>query len=289
MLAARDQRPRQGATLIVGASGLLGPYLMRAAEGLGPVVGLSRGGPDIAADCRDRCVMARVLRQVRPDAVIFAAALTDVERCEREPASADALNRGALADLVELLAAGTRLVYISTDQVYPDRPGLHRETATGPVNVYGRSKLAGEAAALRSPGALVLRTNLFGPSMTPGRTSLSDFMIDRLRSGEELRLFKDVLFSPLHLNTLSELVVELMAMRAEGVLNLGCRDGASKMAFGYLLAEHLGLPLRNVLEVEAARLSARAPRPLDMRLDVGRLEAVLNRRLPTLTEEVSKL
>lgn len=276
-------------TLVIGASGLLGPYLMRSAARLGPVTGLSRRGPDVECDLLDFAAVRRWLRENPPKVVIYAAALTDVDYCQSAAELADALHRQAVANVVDGLPDGVQLVYISTDQVYPDTPGPHKEETTSPVNIYGKSKLAGEYAALEYPGALVLRANLFGPSLTPGRQSLSDFMLEKLTTKSELTLFKDVLFSPLHIETLSDLVTELISKNVEGVFNIGCREGKSKMEFGYALARHFQLPLTRVKEVDSTMLPGRVRRIKDMCMDVGKLEKVLNRRLPTLFEEISKL
>ena len=276
-------------TLIMGASGLLGPYLLRAAVPLGAALGLSRSGPDVKCDLLDFSAVRRCLSQIAPSVIIYAAALTDVDRCEREPDLAEALHCQAVENVIDALHDDAKFVYISTDQVYPDTPGPHHENTIGPINVYGKSKLSGENAALVHPGTLVLRANLFGPSMTPGRQSLSDFMLDKLKSQSELTLFKDALFSPLHMATLSEIAIELIAANIHGVFNIGCREGMSKMEFGYTLARHFQMPVTNVKEVESARVPGRVPRIKDMRMDVGKLEKTLNRKLPTLLDEVSKL
>ncbi len=275
--------------VVMGASGLLGPYLMEAAGSRNTVVGVSRRGPEVQLDLLDFHAVRCWLRETRPSLVIYAAALTDVDRCEREPALADALHRQAVENVQAALREDASLVYISTDQVYPDTPGPHREVHTGPINVYGHSKLEGENAALQHPGSLVVRTNLFGPSHTAWRQSLSDFMRYKFSTGEPVSLFRDVLFTPLQLSTLAHLVMRLVTMDIHGVFNLGSRDGMSKMEFGYAIASHFGLPTDQVKEVDSSTLPGRVHRIKDMRMDVSRVEQTLNTRMPTLLEEIAKL
>ena len=153
----------------------------------------------------------------------------------------------------------------------------------------GIGKLAGEFAALVKTGSLVLRTNFFGPSHSPGRSSLSDWLIGSLTSRQPVTLFKDVLFSPLHMSTLCERIVDALARRLAGVFNLGCREGVSKMEFGLLVAEHLGLRTDTVTVGNSAALPRRAPRPLDLRMNVGRMEKAMRITMPTLREEIKKL
>jgi len=276
-------------TLVTGASGLLGPYLIEAAARVGEVVGVSRHG-DFACDLEQGQSVRRTVGEIGPDIVIHAAALTDVDRCEREPEAADRANRAMVANLVDALPGNCRLVHISTDQVYPDGSGPYCEGTEKPVNIYGHSKLAGELAALGHPDTLVLRTNLFGPSRTPGRQSLSDFVAESLVAGRITTLFGDVLFSPLHMATLAKVTIEAALVGGlRGIYNLGSRDGMSKRDFGLAVAAHLGLSTATVRDGRSTDVPARAPRPLDLRLDVRRIEAALGRRMSTLQEEIEKL
>lgn len=275
--------------LVTGSTGLLGPYLVRAAAAIGEPVGLARRGGDINCDLGDAAAVAAAIRKVRPDLVVHAAALTSVDRCEREPDAADRANRLATLNLAEALPEEIALVYVSTDQVYPDVPGEKREEEERPVNVYGASKLAGERIVVARSNGLALRCNLFGPSLSAGRQSLSDWIIASARGGHPMTLFKDVFFSPLHMATLSRLAFAAATAGLAGVYNLGCRAGASKSEFARMVAIRLGLSLATAVEGVSTNLPGRAARPRDLRMDVTRLETALGCTLPTLAEEVAKL
>jgi dTDP-4-dehydrorhamnose reductase len=278
-------RPR---ILVTGASGLLGPYLVSALDELGEVVTLARREADIRCDLVDVGQTEAALRRVAPAIIVNAAAMTDVDRCESDPAAAMAANATAVDNLVGA-ATEAYLVQISTDQVYGSSGAPHREGTEAPVNAYGRTKLAGEAAARRHPHHLVLRTNLFGPSRTPGRSSLSDFVAGRLGAGEPITLFTDVAFSPLHAATLADLVTELCRRRLVGTYNAGSREGMSKHDFGVLVARQLGLSTATVTPGRSTDVPGRAARPLDLRLAVTALENALGTIMPRLQEEVERL
>jgi dTDP-4-dehydrorhamnose reductase len=275
--------------LITGATGLLAPYLVEACRRDGMVVTTARSGGDHPCDLRDTAATRALLADVAPDVIVHAAGLTDVDRCERESAEAYASNRDAAAGLANALPESARLVAISTDQVYPDTAGPHREDAVGPVNVYGKSKIAGEQASLRHGKTIVLRTNFFGPSRRDGRQSLSDFVVRSLTERRPVTLFEDVLFSPLHMATLADLVVEVVECGLVGVFNAGCRDGDTKAAFGLAVAQHKGLQTDMARLGRSSELPDRAPRAHDLRLDVARLEGAVGRPMPTLHEEIAKL
>jgi dTDP-4-dehydrorhamnose reductase len=275
--------------LITGATGLLAPYIIAAASDYAEVITTARAGADRDCDLSDLSAARALLEGVAPDIVVHSAGLTDVERCEREPAAALAANRDMAANLAAALPPTGRLVVISTDQVYPDTAGPHRENTTGPVNVYGKSKLAGERAALAHPRALVLRTNFFGPSRTEGRQSLSDFVVASLSQNKPVTLFDDVFFSPLHMATLAELVVTAAERELTGVFNAGSRNGMSKADFALGVARHLRLPTASATIGSSKSMPGRAPRTSDLRMDISRIEQAMGVPMPTLTREIERL
>ena len=225
------------------------------------------------------------VRELKEESV----ALTDVDGCETGTARADGLNRKAVASIVSALPEDARLVQVSTDQVYAGDAAPYAEDDIGPINEYGRSKLAGEVEAMRFPGALVLRLNFFGPSRTPGRSSLSDWMIETLAAGTPMTLFEDSLFSPLHLETAARVTVDAARRGLTGIYNLGSRDGASKADFGLAIAQHLSLDAGQARIGQSADTPGRVRRPKDMRMDVSRIEAALGYPMPTLRSEIQRL
>ena len=275
--------------LVTGATGLLGPYLVDACRRAGEVITTSRNGGDYPCDLTEPADVARLVDAVEPTIVVHAAAMTDVDACERDPDTAVALNCQTVAHLAEAVQNSCRVVVVSTDQVYPDSAGPHGEEDVGPVNVYGRTKLEGERAALSRPRSLVVRTNFFCASRSAGRQSLSDFIEHSLARGAAITLFDDVLFSPLHAKTLSDVIVDLVHCGFEGVVNVGSVDGMSKLEFGLAVADHLGLDTATVRAGNSSDIPGRAPRPRDLRMDVERVQAALQSTMPRLRHEVAKL
>lgn len=154
--------------LLIGAAGQVGTELCRSlADGHELVTttrtgGASQGRTHLALDVADAAAIARVVRELRPDAIVNASAYTAVDRAESEPGPAFAVNADAPAAMAAAAhATGALLVHYSTDYVFDgqgSRP-YREDDPTAPLGVYGASKLAGEDA-IRASGArhLILRT-----------------------------------------------------------------------------------------------------------------------------------
>ncbi len=275
--------------LVTGSSGLLGPYVVEALSSLGDVFATARDQRDLRSDLTNKKDVAALLEKTAPDIVVHLAALTDVDRCEKEPVLAEKLNVHTSEILINELPKSSKMVLFSTDQVYPDVPGLHQEGTEAPVNVYGRTKLAAERAVSLLPNNLILRTNFFGASRSPGRESLSDFVVGKLSKEEEITLFEDIYFSPLHMSTLASLTVEAIDQDLRGTFNVGSRGGMSKKDFALTVARKKGLGTKSAKTGRSSELADRAPRPSDLRMDVSRFEKAMKISLPGLEQEISKM
>jgi dTDP-4-dehydrorhamnose reductase len=146
--------------LLFGASGQVGRETIAAAERRGVVlVASSRAEADLLAPG----AAAESIRRIKPDAVINAAAWTAVDKAETETVAARRLNAEAPAEMAaEAARAGARLVHLSTDYVFDGRVSgpLDEAAPTGPLNVYGATKLEGERlVAAAVPGAVIIRTS----------------------------------------------------------------------------------------------------------------------------------
>ena len=232
-----------------------------------------------------------LLDAVRPDAIVHCAALTNVDRCNIDPAAAFRINvqiTRHLTDWIREKSSGTKFAYISTDQVYSGA-GPHREELPAPINTYGLTKLWGEDLVRRLDNFLVARTNFFG--LFPGaKRSFADWLIEGLNKGNTLTLFDDVLFNPLHVDQLCEVLVSLLEKNALGTLNIGSvGPGLSKADFGFRVAEKLGLDTSRLTRTNVSTANLTAPRPNDMRMSIAACESVLGCDLPTVDEGIDRL
>jgi dTDP-4-dehydrorhamnose reductase len=177
-------------------------------------------------------------------------------------------------------------VQISTDQVY-EGIGNHVEADVAPVNVYGLSKLAGELMMDQGRTA-VLRTNFYGRSTLSARPGFSDWVVSSFADRKEITLFKDVRFSALHMSSLFLIIQKALTSKLSGTYNVGCHNGISKADFALALAAELGLPTSSAKVGALSDITLKARRPLDMTLNVRKLEDALGIQCPDIREEISK-
>jgi dTDP-4-dehydrorhamnose reductase len=282
--------------LLTGASGLLGRHLLPRLADLGEVTGL--GGPRDKSgnfDCLDLAdpgVVSDYLDRLRPSIIVHAAAMTDVDACEREPFLAYKNNVVATQNILNWCSrqkATPYLAYISTDQVY-DGIGPHEESLPSPINVYGLSKLWAEGLVQQLPFHLILRLNYLALPLTDLRRGFVAWLIDNLSAQNPITLFDDVLFNPLYATDAVELLFELLKMRAQGLLNLGASGaGMSKASYGLALAEALGLSKSEVKVGSVAQVSLSAARPRDMRMNISELSKKLGRQPPDMQVGLQRL
>ena len=150
--------------LLLGKNGQVGWELQRSLAPLGALTALDRqGGSGLCGDLSDLEGLAATVRTLQPQVIVNAAAYTAVDKAESEPELARCINAEAPAVLArEAQACGALLVHYSTDYVFDgsgDQPWAEG-APTGPLSVYGVTKLAGEQAIVQSGCAhLILRTS----------------------------------------------------------------------------------------------------------------------------------
>jgi dTDP-4-dehydrorhamnose reductase len=284
--------------LVTGVSGLLGQALARAAVARGlAVLGWWGRQPFEAAGVRSMAVdltnakqVCAALREARPTVVFHCAALTNVDECEREPERCRAVNVEAVRLIAQVCRqCECRLVLISTDAVFDgSRGGYAEDSPTDPVNAYGQAKLLGEREALREcPETLVIRTTMFG--LKGNGQTLAEWILARLRRGEDVPGFVDVRFSPLFVADLSDLLLELVERRVPpGIYHVAAADGCTKFDFAVRLAEAYGCAPERIRPAWLSGAKLAAPRPHDTTLRIDKVVRALARPLPTIAAGISR-
>jgi len=282
--------------LITGAGGFLGGYFCDALARNGNVVVAqcrSHHPPGnvaqtIVADLAETAAGHRVVSEGRPDVVIHCAAMTNVDECERDPAGAQRMNAGICGELAESCTrVGAKLVMISTDQLWRNaKPFATEDLPLDPAGVYGSTKAEGERLVATNPVHLILRTNFFGrgPNWRP---SLSDTVLNTLRSGKIFYGFTDVFYTPIDVRIFAQWTVDAIQAGLQGIYHLGGRDRLSKYDFATLLARRAGLDASAIKQSTVAAAGLTTERPCEMSLNSNKISRALNRELPSVEQSIA--
>lgn len=271
--------------LLLGSCGQLGQELQQELASCEDVVAIGRTQVDLAQPERIRQVMA----EIQPKLVINAAAYTAVDQAEAEPELAIAINATAPGILAqEAQRLGAFLIHISTDYVFDGRQSYpYQETApTNPLNVYGQSKLAGEAA-IRAAACrhIILRT-----AWVYGTHGKGNFVKTMLRLGaqrDEVRVVADQVGSPTWSGDLAQAIAQLIPLTPDltGTYHYTNSGVASWYDFAIAIfeeAKSFGFPLKvqRVTPITTADYPTPAQRPAYSVLSCARIAAALGNHPP---------
>ncbi len=285
--------------LVTGASGLLGINLALLAAELGyQVTGWTYsnalyGTPFVceSVNLTDTTRLQEKINALKPDLIINCAALANVDSSQKEPLLAARLNTELPRALAEAsLKAGSRFVHISTDAVFDGTQGNYKETDTpNPLNIYAQSKLLGEQAVQAvSAQALIARVVFYGWSLS-GTRSLAEFFYNNLIAQRTMAGYSDMYFTPLYVEHLAAILLELAEANANGIYHVFGADVLSKYAFGVSLALEFGLDSTLVSPRKAADETERATRSLNLSMNTAKLRGVLKGGLPGIAEGLKAL
>ena len=279
--------------LIMGATGLLGstlvPYLKLRGHDI--VTHTRKNGPvEFTFDLNDWDATCKSLTNIQPSVIVNLAGMTSVELCQQETHACYLANTRTVENIARWMrqsSAACHLIQISTDQVY-DGDGPHNEDEVTLTNNYALTKYAGEIAAAQVNSS-ILRTNFVGRSKVSNRESLTDWVYTSLTNHKNIEVLTDVLFSPLSIKTLVEMIEFVIVNKPVGIFNLGSNAGMSKADFDFQFAEILGLPIDTMVRISSSEATfLNAYRPKDMRMDCSKFEKLYGKRLPSLSDEIIK-
>lgn len=230
-------------------------------------------------DIGDTEGLSALFGEINPDAIIHAAAIADIDYCAQNPDTAHAVNVAYTQRLAELARDHhTRMVFVSTDNVFDGKQGLYTETSpTDPVNYYGQTKLEAEQIVLNTvKDAVVARLALvMGFPIIGGGNSFLMRMVAQWEAGESVGVPDNEIRSPIDLVTAGHALLELAATGTQGVILLGGLDRLHRIDLVKQLAEGLGYNPEMVHAFDPGKLPGRADRPESVLFDMRYTKGVL--------------
>ena len=294
--------------LLLGKNGQVGWELQRSLAPLGTVTALDRAGgmsatgQPLCGDLSDLHGLAATVRHLRPDVIVNAAAHTAVDKAESEPELARALNAlapGVLAQ--EAAALGAWLVHYSTDYVFNGsgtQPWVETDP-TGPLGVYGQTKLEGEQAIAASGCKhLIFRTSWVYAARGG---NFAKTMLKLAKERERLTVINDQFGAP----TGADLIADVTAHAIRQVRRTGEGQGiyhlvASGQTTWFDYANHVlaldakgkfapHLAVKELAPVPSSAFATAAKRPHNSRLNTEKLQSTFGLVLPAWQKGVDRM
>lgn len=289
--------------LLTGASGLLGAAFAREATAQGnEVIGVVGRWPSavpgvarqVPLDLADAAAVVSVAREVRPQAIVNCAAISEPAACEAAPELSECVNvelPAALAGAASEL--GARFVHVSTEQVFDGAaPPYSIASPVNPLHRYGRQKVASERRVLAiDSGAAVVRVPLLFGNSLGGRRSVHEKFLEAWSAGKTMKLFTDEIRAVASADNVAAALLELAA-RPElgGALHWTGAESVSRWEMGRAICAHFGFALEWIEPTPRAALpEITATRPRDLTLDLAPLDGALRVQPERFADAVERL
>jgi dTDP-4-dehydrorhamnose reductase len=282
--------------LLLGKNGQLGWELQRSLAAIGQVTALGHDEADFSIPS----MLGAIVAQYRPQVIVNAAAYTAVDKAETDAASAHAVNTESPAVLAQAAKdCGALLVHYSTDYVFDGSGHSPRDEnqATAPLNIYGASKLAGEGAIVFSGCKhLIFRTSWVYAARGG---NFAKTMLRLAQERDSLSVINDQHGAPTGADWLADIsahaiVQTLQDARKCGLYHAVAAGETTWHGYASLVVEHakaLAYPIKAsaVNPVPTSNFPTPAQRPLNSRLDTGKLQAVFGVQCPPWQAGVARM
>jgi dTDP-4-dehydrorhamnose reductase len=291
--------------LLLGKNGQVGWELQRSLAPLGELVALDRAGDaarGLCGDLQDLDGLRATVQALRPDVIVNAAAHTAVDKAQSETDLARRLNAEAPAALAEAAqAVGAALVHYSTDYVFDgsgQAPWVESAT-TGPLNVYGQTKLDGEKAiAAACARHLILRTSWVYAARGG---NFAKTMLRLAADRERLTVIDDQHGAPTGAELIADVtahVIRQLMQRPQdaGIYHLAAGGETTWNGYARYVVDtarsikpELKLAVQEVAPVPTSAFPTPAQRPHNSRLDTTRLQQTFGLTLPHWQQGVARM
>ena len=288
--------------LLLGKGGQVGWELQRSLAPLGELVSVDVDSADLCGDLTNLEGLRQTLKQVAPDVIVNAAAHTAVDKAESEPDLAHRINAAAPAMLAQVArTSGAWLVHYSTDYVFDgsgNKPWQEPD-ATGPLSIYGSTKLEGETA-IRQSGC---RHLIFRTSWVYGARggNFAKTMLRLAKDRTELNVINDQIGAPTGADLLADITAHALRMAntdapISGLYHAVASGSTSWHAYARFViafARNAGVALACEADAIAAVPTSSFPtparRPHNSRLDTRKLRDTFNLTLPAWETGVARM
>jgi len=204
------------------------------------------------------------ISEIIPDIIINCAAMTNVDACEKDHKSARNVNVLGVENLIKATDKRVKIIQISTDYVFEGNNGPYIESdPTHPISYYGRSKLEGENVLRGSLNRhCILRGSvLYGDSIN-ANSNFFTWVYDSLSKKKKINIVTDQISNPSWLPALTDAIMKVILLNAEGIYHFGSDDHISRYEFAVLISKVFGFDTTLIKPITSDSFPFIAPRPV---------------------------
>ncbi len=235
----------------------------------------------------------KVFSKVKPEIVVHAASLTDVDRCETDKELASKINVEGTRNVTEQCSkTGAFILYISTDYVFSGEKGFYNETdERNPVNYYGLTKAKAEDIIrnLFDNFCIARTCVIYGTSPATGKTNFALWLLNNLRLNKKVKIVADQRVTPTLNTNLANMTLEIAERKLRGIYHVSGATRVSRFEYAIRLAETFELNPTFLTPTTLADMSWIAKRPKDSSLDTLKAQNSLSNKPLKLNEALEQL
>ena len=273
--------------LLIGSNGLLGSKLKQLLP-INDTFCVAKKNSNYNVNLVNLKKLEKLFKKNRFLNVINVAAITDLQACQKKKNLCHKINF-LLPLKLNILSKkyNFKFVQISTDQVYVSshKKENSEKDRIGFKNYYSKTKYLSEKELKKNPKSLIIRTNFTGFKANKKKTFIS-WIDESIKKKKKINLFNDLVCSTIDVETCSKLIIKLIEKNKFGVFNLGTKDSLSKKKFAILYAKKLR---KKILYNDISANKVILKRPLNLRLNVKKIEKALGLKMISSSQSINKL
>jgi len=282
--------------LITGSNGFVAGSVITHAQNHWEVHGIARSALPAdhgnvhyhLLDLLDEEKLTELFHKIKPDVVIHAAAIANIDFCEKNKSIAEEINVGVTKSIARLCKeADIKMIHCSTDTVFDGVKGYYTEDdLPNPVNYYAETKVKSEEIVLSSSkknvvARLALVMGLL--SREKGNSFLFD-LIEKLKNDEQVKFAENEIRTPVDVITLGAALVELADNNFSGIIHLAGNTRIDRFNMAKQIAIDMNFSSDLIMSTNSNSIPDRAPRPNDASLNNGKAKQILKTPMRSLQE-----